>query len=62
MATTALMRAKEEAKADEAAAKGMCDPAVAPGGSESVIALTERVAAWLDAQKAPPEKPSRIRR
>jgi hypothetical protein len=33
-----------------------CDPAVAAHGGESVLALIERAATLLDAQKAPPGK------
>ena len=37
-------------------AEWLRDPGAAPHGGESVLALIERVATWLDAQKATPGK------
>ena len=51
-------RALDEVQAEEpeAVAEWLRDPGAAPHGGESVVALIERVAAWLDAQKATPAK------
>lgn len=38
----------------EAVAEWLRDPSVAPHGGESIAALTERVATWLDAQRQIP--------
>ena len=41
-----------QAQEPEAVAEWLRDPGAAPHGGESVLALIERVATWLDAQKA----------
>jgi len=46
-----------EAQEPEAIVEWMRDPAAAPHGGESTLALMARVAAWLDAQK---EIPGRV--
>jgi broad specificity phosphatase PhoE len=38
----------------DAVAEWMRNPAAAPHGGESILALMERIATWLDAQKATP--------
>jgi broad specificity phosphatase PhoE len=51
-------RALDEIQAEEpeAVAEWLRDPGAAPHGGESVLALIERMATWLDAQKATPGK------
>ena len=45
-----------QAEEPEALAEWLRDPQAAPHGGESVVALIERVATWLDAQMATPAK------
>ena len=45
-----------QAEEPEAVAEWLRDPGAAPHGGESVLALIERVATWLDARKATPGK------
>jgi broad specificity phosphatase PhoE len=49
-------RSFDEVRAEEpdAIAEWLRDPACAPHGGESILALTERVAAWLDRQSGTP--------
>ncbi len=43
-----------QAREPEAVAEWLREPGAAPHGGESMLALIERVASWLDAQKAMP--------